>query len=501
MRHILITTLLVLTCSVQAQFFQFSQRHFTPQRVNPATVGSSNYFHSMLNFRNQTTAGGFSLISTALDLAYPISWGGTRRGGVGVYLLDDRAGTQGIFNIQEVGFSTGISIPTDEYSSFNLGIGMGYQRKAFDISGLTTGAQFIPDRGFDLGLANGESFGEVNTNFLRWNAGIYWRKEDKNEVLKSYVGISAFDLNEPDESLVTTDESLLPMTLVAEAGLSVHQTRDAVLYAEAFAFGADENYSLQAGVMWNKEMQRDQNLQLRARYSTEHFVMLGATIQKDNFLVGASYDIALGGTSAANQSAFEVGIGWRMFVEPKGRKRNKKKKGESELRTRPQAELKLDSLAQEKPEPELVEPDTVVTTPQVEPEPEPTETELRIGQPVSEKKVVDTYEVRLPFRFNSAELSQAFTEFLDDVVLRLQNDPNLMVEVIGHTDSIGDEDVNLRISRARAKSVADYLISQGIDPSRIVTDGKGEALPISSNETAQGRALNRRVEIKILEKQ
>jgi len=500
MRHILITTLFFLTCSVQAQFFQFSQRQFTPQRVSPAAVGSSNYFHGMLNFRNQTTAGGFSLLSTTLDLAYPVSWGGTRKGGVGAYFLDDRAATNGIYSIQEAGFSSAISIPTDEYSSFNLGIGLGFQRRGYDLDGLTTGSQFIPDRGFDTSLSNGENFGDLNTNFTRWSAGLYWRKEDKNEQLKSYIGLSAFDINEPDESVIN-NESLIPMTLVAEAGLSVHKTRESVLYAEAFAFGANSNYSLQAGVMLQKEMARDQYLQVRARYSTENFVMLGATIQKDEFLIGASYDLGVGGSNASNQSAFEVGIGWRMFVEPKGKKRKKKsKKGKGQPRVRPQAELKLDTLNKETPAPEVVTPDTVVITPQVAPEPDP-ETEVRIGQPVSDKKVVDTYQVRLPFRFNSSELSVAFTAFLDDVILRLESDPELQVEVVGHTDNIGDEDVNLRISVARAQSVADYLISQGIARSRIEIVGKGEALPISSNDSAQGRALNRRVEINLLEKQ
>jgi len=278
----------------------------------------------MLNFRNQITAGDFSLISTTFDLAYPLSWAGARQGGVGVYFMDDRASTRGIYSRQEVGISTAFSVPTDKYSSINLGLGLGFQRRSLDTNGLTTGSQFIPNRGFDTSLSNGENFDDLNTNFTRWNAGIYWRKEDKYEQLKSYIGLSAFDINQPDES-VLGNESALPATIVAEAGLSVHENRDGVLYAEAFAFGAGGSYSIQAGAMWRQEVARDQYLEVRARYSTEHFVMLGAMIEKDNFLIGASYDLGLGGVSASNGSAFEVGVGWRMFVEPKGRKRRKRK--------------------------------------------------------------------------------------------------------------------------------------------------------------------------------
>ncbi|MCL4155277.1 UNVERIFIED_CONTAM: hypothetical protein GTU68_021373 [Idotea baltica] len=73
-----------------------------------------------------------------------------------------------------------------------------------------------------------------------------------------------------------------------------------------------------------------------------------------------------------------------------------------------------------------------------------------------------------------------------------------MAEVIGHTDNVGPTEVNQRISLARAQAAADYLISKGITESRITVTGKGESLPISTNSTATGRALNRRVEITIL---
>ena len=499
MRNLFITTLLcVLSFSVQAQFFQFSQRSFTPQRVNPAMVGGSDYAHAFLNFRNQTTAGDFSLLSTALDLSYPVSWGGTRRGGVGVYFMDDRAGSQGIFSRQEAGFSSAISIPTGKLSSVNLGLGIGYQRNSFDLSGLSTGAQFVPNRGFDSSLSNGEGNGDLNTNIVRWNAGLYWRNDAERGVLKSYFGIAAFDLNQADESL-TGAEVALPISLVAEGGLMINRTSESILYAEAFAFGADNTYSVQAGVMLEREISRDQDIQLRARYSSENFVMLGAMIQKDNFQIGASYDLALGGSSVANQSAFEVGLGWVFFVEPKGRKKRRKRDGDPEPRARPrprpqpELELPVDSIA-EAPAP--VVPDTTVVTP-----PTPVETEVKIGEPKSEPKVVDEYQVRLPFRFNSAALSPQFEQFLDEVITRLEANENLIVQIIGHTDSVGSEEVNQQISEARAQSAADYLTAKGIAKDRIVVEGKGELEPIGSNETREGRALNRRVEVKILEKE
>jgi len=72
------------------------------------------------------------------------------------------------------------------------------------------------------------------------------------------------------------------------------------------------------------------------------------------------------------------------------------------------------------------------------------------------------------------------------------------IEIIGHTDDKGDEKNNMSLSKLRAASVRDYLISKGVDASKIITTGKGETKPIASNETKEGRAKNRRVEIQVL---
>ena len=73
-----------------------------------------------------------------------------------------------------------------------------------------------------------------------------------------------------------------------------------------------------------------------------------------------------------------------------------------------------------------------------------------------------------------------------------------LIEIIGHTDDKGDEKENMKLSRLRAASVRDYLISNGHDASKMITTGKGETRPVASNDTKEGRAKNRRVEILVL---
>jgi outer membrane protein OmpA-like peptidoglycan-associated protein len=72
---------------------------------------------------------------------------------------------------------------------------------------------------------------------------------------------------------------------------------------------------------------------------------------------------------------------------------------------------------------------------------------------------------------------------------------NQRVTIVGHTDNVGGDALNDRLSLDRASSVREYLQTRGIDPSRILVNGRGEAQPIASNDTAQGRAENRRVEV------
>jgi len=88
---------------------------------------------------------------------------------------------------------------------------------------------------------------------------------------------------------------------------------------------------------------------------------------------------------------------------------------------------------------------------------------------------------------------------LEDVVELLQSEPDKRVRIEGHTDSTGNEGVNLRISQQRADSVKAQLISLGVSAERIEAVGMGQDFPIASNDTAEGRSQNRRVDVILLE--
>jgi outer membrane protein OmpA-like peptidoglycan-associated protein len=102
------------------------------------------------------------------------------------------------------------------------------------------------------------------------------------------------------------------------------------------------------------------------------------------------------------------------------------------------------------------------------------------------------------FAFNSADLNAQFYPVLDKVAGTLKEYDKSVVEVAGHTDSVGSDAYNQSLSERRANSVADYLSNHGMSRTRMVTVGAGEGHPVASNDTEEGRAENRRVEITIV---
>ncbi len=121
---------------------------------------------------------------------------------------------------------------------------------------------------------------------------------------------------------------------------------------------------------------------------------------------------------------------------------------------------------------------------------------------IAEPRALDT--IRFPsvvlFPRRSADLTDSGKEIL---AKQLEGARDMLsrasyIEVIGHTDDVGDEAYNQELSEQRAASVRDYLVGAGVDPSKMVTVGAGESMPIATNKTDEGRAENRRVEVMVL---
>ena len=103
------------------------------------------------------------------------------------------------------------------------------------------------------------------------------------------------------------------------------------------------------------------------------------------------------------------------------------------------------------------------------------------------------------FDFDKAEIKPEFTAEIDAAAELLLANPDVTVRIDGHTDSIGTEEYNQGLSERRAEAVAAYLEAAGVSRDRMTVAGFGETQPVASNDTAEGRALNRRVEIDLID--
>ncbi len=109
-----------------------------------------------------------------------------------------------------------------------------------------------------------------------------------------------------------------------------------------------------------------------------------------------------------------------------------------------------------------------------------------------------TYAADAFFDFDKAVLKPEGKAKLDDLVGKIQGINLEVIIAVGHTDSVGSDAYNQKLSVRRAEAVKAYLVSKGIEKNRVYTEGKGEKQPVADNKTKEGRAKNRRVEIEVV---
>jgi OmpA-OmpF porin, OOP family len=157
-----------------------------------------------------------------------------------------------------------------------------------------------------------------------------------------------------------------------------------------------------------------------------------------------------------------------------------------------------------KPEPKPAPPPAPKPAPPPEPKPAPPapapEAPKPAPAPEKPKPVAEkvTFAADVLFDFDKAVIKPEGKSKLDDISNKVRGINLEVVIAIGHADSIGSDAYNQRLSVRRSESVKAYLVSKGIEPNRVYTEGKGEKQPVADNKTRDGRAKNRRVEIEVI---
>jgi type IX secretion system PorP/SprF family membrane protein len=513
--RIFIVGIIFLACvnTGAAQYFQFSQYNFTPQRINPGQVGNSDYASLSVDYRNQATDGGFHLTSNILNASYPlISRTGARWSGIGISFMDDRSGQAGIFNTQEVGISYALNILLAKYQTISLGVKGLYQNRKIDLAGLYTGSQYVPDRGFNEALASGENSGQFNSEFVTFSAGLYWQQTDTKGTILSYWGISFFDFNKPDNSFIGS-ESQLNSTFVSTLGFRCYHRGNVSLFPELLYTRSASNNVLNAGLITRYELKTFSSknpayVNIITKYVIGRSGILGLQLYKENFTVGVSYDFPVVVTNVANTGAVEIGLELRKLVVP-AKKNIKRKKSKKPVQiTRSQTDSKQIAVNKTPVPKTSIDTNPKADSVTIEPVAQDMSARLRhkqdslkasaeAGKLKHEPLILEKATLDFNFEFNSAEVNKKTAEYLDDLALALRDNPELKIQLVGHTDNVGSEKFNMKLSQYRAQKMKEYLVRKGVEPSRISTDGRGMSEPLNDNSTEEKRALNRRVELTI----
>lgn len=495
-----------LSChTAVAQYFQFSQFNLAPQRLNPATVASSNHAQANFIYRHQSTDGGVSLNTNVLNVSYPfINASGRVWSGVGFSFMHDKAGPSEIFSSQEVAASYAVTIPISKGHTLSFGFKGLYATRKISVEGFHTGLQFVPERGFDDGLSMGEDFNQYNKSLFTLSSGIFWNQLDKKGNQLANCGVSFFDFNTPNESRIG-DHSAYPSTLVSSIAVRVYNKDKISLFPEVLFTHNAGNNKFNAGLVTRYELKTyrkkpSDHIELHTKYLSGKSAMVGLQLWREQFAIGLSYDFSLSNTNVANTGAFECGLVWRKQVLPatkRARQRNISKSSQSKKTTTiGKAQIPVSRDTVDTPGKTLTH--GISLSERLKAKQDSISAIGKAGEMDHEALILEKTNLHFNFSFNSTELDNDAKDFLDEVVAALTDNIDLRIRLTGYTDNIGSQKFNLKLSKVRAESIRKYLMLKGVDADRIESTGKGMAEPLNDNSTEEARALNRRVEMKIL---
>ncbi|MEM6842467.1 MAG: PorP/SprF family type IX secretion system membrane protein [Bacteroidota bacterium] len=489
-----------------AQEPNMSQYHLTPFLTNPGMIGTIDRATITANYRNQALDAGRTYATSTLSAYYPIAIGNHRLG-IGASFLNDQVSDFMGTNGGLLGTAYSVRIATRHQLSLGAQAGF-FNRRLNSSFSFTTDSQFL-DGSFNGDAPTGEVFINQNRNFLTLTTGLFWLMEDAQGHSQAFFGGSIFNVNRPDVGF--DEESNMPISLKATGGWRVYQgTRWAIMPNARWIYQEDVQ-SLNVGTWFHYDLSQSveypQQLSIGGWYNNNQAGIVSLQYEQSRYLVGASYDIPLLSDLSTLQQGgiFEIALSFRIGGRVPPRKIATPQ--ESTLAPRvEESEPTVKSPEPVEPEPEPTQP----TQPQkVEKatsvdrlagnQPTPTQPPAAIEKTVQPLSQQDKFVLQKTVRFDLSDydLTADSKEFLDQVANIFQRNESVKVTLVGHTCNIGTAQDNQQLAIKRAEIVKEYLVKNGIKPERINVQGAGEAKPLTSNATEEGRVQNRRVEFQI----
>ena len=484
---LLLVILLVCFGKLSAQDALLTNYMNAPLQTNPALVAFDNDFKISLTYRGRTSKFSQSYNMPLLSVVYPlINQDKSKRwGGLGFSVLSDMSDNSQMIRTTGANFAFAYNLQLGDYQFVSASLGAGYFRRVVDISNLSTGNQYVQNYGYDPAIPMNETFMNETKGYLDMSAGFVWQLTDKSGDAKAFAGVSAFHLNQPDISM-SEEGDLLPFRYGAQIGYKVFDNEKFSLFPDAGIDYQAEilryNVGLSIKVPFkavNDGYFENSSLCFKPRYVSDNLASLGVEFRKPDYIISFTYDFSVANRAINSNvvDAYEIYIAYkRTLFKPKKQKEKIIIDNDYLVGTERQFEKNTEVV---------VVTDTVYSGV----ESDDFENELK-------KKLTDP-ERKITFNYKSDKVEDEEKEMLNEIVEYLKKNQRYMLEIEGHTDNIGDSEVNKQYSLRRAKAISNYLVEQGVLRSRIRVSGRGENKPIATNATKEGRAKNRRVEFRL----
>jgi type IX secretion system PorP/SprF family membrane protein len=466
-----------MVSSLHAQNVQFSNYGFGEIALNPAASASKNLIGANALYRIQRYNNGMSINSTQVQFQYALinQSAGKRWGGFSLLAQSDKVleGVPYSFYSIKPGFAYNLEIVPNNFLA--IGVELSVNQSGFSSANFTTGSQWVINQGFDETAGLQEQFERQQLTYFSGATGLMWYDNDEEGYRRNYLGLSVFNLNQHSRSFINGNGQI-PYQFSALGGYQFFNHKQHALYAEALGNKSLDKIFWGAGPRWSYRFEDQSpfdpftagNLDVFARYFSGDRISVGTQIAQKNFSIGFAVDMHLENEAQMASTEFSVSIFKRLPISPK-----------EEL---PDDEYAIGSSRDFEEDDFQDQPVKFI--------------EKEYNTTVSRDF---SFELRKNFNygFNETNLNDEAKSYLDDIAVMMQANLELKLRVTGHTDNIGTEEANQKISEERAKGVHDYLESIGIKADRLSYEGKGATEPLYKNNTEENRAKNRRVEFLI----
>ncbi len=495
-----------------AQSSFFAQHTYAIPESVPARIGIDSYASASMLYKNQKLAGADNFVSSLIFAKYPIVNHKNNRLALGISLLKNQI--KGPGNLTEQLFSSTIaySFNYKKNAGVSFAMDVGMVSKKIDLNDIQTGAMWTIEDGFNPSLGSGENLSAERLVYPKLNASFYWFENDRNKDTKSYLGLSVFQLNKYKDSFYTADKLTSNKQFTLLGGVRVYDKNQIALIPKFIItsttkrsyvkLGMDFNYSLSK---FSRLSRKENSFNMEVNYQLNKGAQFGIQYLQPKYVVGMAYHIDMSANVEAGvfNNAVEVLLIVRNPINttPQKNKRRRNKKRKTKKKKKATPPTKRNKPPSEKVIPPVIKLEldstkvTVVDSTQIPSSQIPKEKEV---SNYSEIDVNLGSENSFHFEYNSAKINEASYQKLEEIAELLKSYPNSKVILVGHTDNIGSAERNFTFSLTRAKAAAKVLLKQGVSPSQIITQGKGELEPTDTNDTEKGRSINRRIEFYII---